>query len=180
MHHGTSMSEVVVELRQAFDAVFAAPREAPLAIPREFFLFRTGGHRYGFRLQELSGLANGRRVTRLPSSDAALLGIAGMQGRIIPVFDLRPLLGLDNGSERPSWFVISRGVGQEVGLAFERMEGYAQVADGQEAAVGAESPQRHVLESIVWSGVPWSILSMVSMVAALQRRAGRPERHNQE
>ena len=71
---------------------------------------------YAVRLSEISGLFADKTITRVPGGAAALLGIAGFRGAIVPVYGLRALLG-HSGAQSPRWLVIATAA--PVALAFE-------------------------------------------------------------
>ena len=56
-------------------------------------VLRLGGSRYGLGMEEVAEVVALPAVTRLPAAPAWLLGLANWRGRVLPVLDLRPLLG---------------------------------------------------------------------------------------
>ena len=53
----------------------------------------SGAQAYAIRLSEIAGLHADKKITRVPGSHAALRGIAGFRGAMLPVYDLHVLLG---------------------------------------------------------------------------------------
>ncbi|HEV3373835.1 MAG TPA: chemotaxis protein CheW [Xanthobacteraceae bacterium] len=118
----SSIAGRAAELRLAFDRGFAEPvglgaetREALLAV-------RIDTQPFAIRFSEISGLFADKKVTPVPGSHAALRGIAGFRGAIVPVYDLQLLLGhaAPSGTATPRWLVIAAAA--PVALAFTAYE----------------------------------------------------------
>ena len=56
-------------------------------------LLRLGGSRYAVAMADVAEVAGVPAVTRMPGTPGWLSGVANWRGRILPVLDLRPLLG---------------------------------------------------------------------------------------
>jgi purine-binding chemotaxis protein CheW len=119
------LTDRAAELRSAFDRGFAAPVRAGAVVKQELLAIRVGAEAYAVRLSEVAGLFADKTITRVPGSAAALLGIAGFRGAIVPVYGLRTLLG-HAGTQAPRWLVIAAAA--PVALAFEAFEGQLRVA----------------------------------------------------
>jgi chemotaxis signal transduction protein len=122
---GTAMSaspsgiaERAAELRHAFDRGFAEPAGVGRGIREALLAVRIDTQPFAIRLSEISGLFVDKKITPVPGSDVALRGIAGFRGTIVPVYDLRILLGHTamSGTAPPRWLVIAAAT--PVGLAF--------------------------------------------------------------
>ena len=112
-------------LRRAFDLSFA---EAPTAgaEPLESLLaLRVGGAPYAIRLSEIAGVHADRTVVPVPTPMPDLLGVAGIRGAIVPVYDLGALLGHPR-STRPRWMLLAASPAL-VGLAFESLEAHVRM-----------------------------------------------------
>src|SRR5690606_1614781 len=93
-------------LRDAFDRTFAKSPEPASPDPERFLSLGIGTDSYLVSLTEVSGVVTGRKVTKLPGSVPELLGIAGLRGAILPVFDLGLLLGL-GATKAPRWLITA-------------------------------------------------------------------------
>ena len=113
------------ELRVAFDRAFAEPIVLDTAFKEDLLKIRIGAQACAIRLSEIAGLHADKRITAVPGSNAALRGIAGFRGAILPVYDLEILLGHTN-TRPPRWLVIAAGA--PVALAFGVFEGQLRVA----------------------------------------------------
>src|SRR5882757_7001907 len=107
------------ELRRDFDRSFADPPRADTAAQEDLLAIRLGAQGFAMRLSEIAGLFADKKVTRVPSANSALLGIAGFRGAIVPVYDLQTLLGHSDG-QTPRWLVIAAAA--PVALAFTTFE----------------------------------------------------------
>ena len=123
-------------LRADFDGSFAEPLREASAGARDFVLVAAGGAPWALALKGLGGIEHGRVLVPLPSSRAALLGVAGVRNAAVPVFDLAALLGAgkrdkaaaDKASLLTLFAVLETSPGQAVGVAFERLLQFARVA----------------------------------------------------
>jgi chemotaxis signal transduction protein len=113
------------ELRSAFDGGFAEPIVLDATVKADLLAIRVGAEACALRLSEISGLLVDKKITRVPGSAPALLGIAGFRGAIMPVFNLQILLGRSTAAT-PRWLVIAAGA--PVALAFDVFDGQMRVA----------------------------------------------------
>jgi chemotaxis signal transduction protein len=121
----SGLAERAAELRAGFDRSFAAPLRADVARQFDLLAVRVGSESCAIRLSEVTGLFADRKITRVPGSNAALLGIAGFRGAILPVYDLRTLLG-HSSAPTSRWLVIAAAA--PVALAFDVFEGHLRTA----------------------------------------------------
>jgi chemotaxis signal transduction protein len=113
------------ELRQAFDRSFAEPVRLDTTLKDDLLAVRIATQAFAIRLSEISGLFADKKVTPVPGGHAALRGVAGFRGAIVPVYDLQILLG-HAGAAAPRWLVIAAAA--PVALAFAAFEGQLRVA----------------------------------------------------
>jgi len=134
-----TVAERVERLRLEFDRNFADPPRTGTATKEDLLAIRLGERGFAVRLSEVAGLFSGKTITRVPGASAALLGIAGFRGSIVPVYDLQCLLG-HPGGDTPRWLVMAAAA--PVALAFAAFEGQLRVSP--EAIVpqqpGADTP----------------------------------------
>jgi purine-binding chemotaxis protein CheW len=125
MEAASHVSERAAELRRDFDRSFAEPPRADKAAKEDLLAIRLGAQGFAIRLSEITGLFVDKKVTRVPGASAALLGIAGFRGSIVPVYDLQSLLG-HSGGHAPRWLVIAAAA--PVAFAFEAFESQLRVS----------------------------------------------------
>lgn len=165
----TVIDKRAAELRRAFDQSFA---DAPSGgnVPTEAFLaIGVGSDNYALRLADISGLHADKKVTPLPSDVPDLLGVASFRGVLVPVYDLRVLLGYAAGPP-PRWLVLVMPQ-TPVALAFDRFDGHLRLppdAIAQEEKL--QDGRQHIAESLRTDGPVRSIVSVTSMIESIKKR----------
>jgi chemotaxis signal transduction protein len=163
------ISEKAEDLRRAFDRSFAElPHEERVQV-EDLLAIRVGGDPFALRLHDVSGLFADKVVTALPSNVSELVGVAGFRGSIIPVYDLRALLGYAV-SEPSRWMLV---VAAKVALAFDRFEGHLRVPRESIAVQPPSERARHVTEVVRGGGVARPIVHVPSVLEAIGARARR-------
>jgi purine-binding chemotaxis protein CheW len=169
------MNATADELRRAFDRSFSlTPKaDAGAAIVENLLAFSIGSHAYALRFAEVSGLFVDKKITWLPSPVSELLGVAGLRGALLPVYDLGMLLGYAR-TAAPRWLLITAAV--PVGLAFNRFDGHLSVpAEAIVPEVRNDGPRRHVRE-ILQAEVARPIIHLPSVLETI-RQAGGHDSH---
>jgi purine-binding chemotaxis protein CheW len=134
------------ELRNAFDRSFAQAPSPEGGALESLLKIRLGANPYALRLSDVSGLFADKKMTWLPSPVPELLGMAGLRGTVLPVYDLGMLLGCPRAAA-PRWLVVAAGA--PVALAFEAFDGYLSVrAEGIERQVQMVIDLPSVIEQI--------------------------------
>jgi purine-binding chemotaxis protein CheW len=166
---GTSAgpSETALELRRAFDAGFARAPAAAGAAAEDLLAVGIAGDPYAVRLSEIAGLFKDRAITELPSPFPDFLGIAGIQGRLVPVYDLRVLLGYAPAA-LPRWLLLVLAP-EPLGLACDAFAGQLRVTEELMAAAPAGS-RRHVSQAVCTNPLR-PVLDVASIVEAVRSRA---------
>jgi purine-binding chemotaxis protein CheW len=121
----TDVTERLQGLRDDFDRSFTEPARQHDVEFTGLLAIHAGGRPYALRLSQAAGLHCDRPVTPLPGPLAALLGVAGFSGTIVPVYDLAALLG-HPVPERPRWLVLAGGT-PPLALAFHDLDGHVRV-----------------------------------------------------
>ena len=121
----SSAAARAADMRLAFDRGFADPVCHETTAAESLLAIRVGAQPCAIRLSEITGLFAEKRITRVPGSGAALLGIAGFRGAIVPVYGLQSLLGLFGG-KAARWLVIAAAA--PVALALEAFDGRFRVS----------------------------------------------------
>ena len=153
------------ELRSAFDQGFTAPLRIEAVATQDLLAIRVGAEPYAVRLSEVTGLFVDRKLTRVPGGNAALLGIAGFRGALVPVYNLRTLLG-HPGTQAPRWLVVAATA--PVALAFDAFEGHLRAA--ADAILPRQSPAQmrgYAPDFIRTESVVRPVLHLPSVIDAL-------------
>lgn len=163
-------------LRRDFDQSFAVPPRHHAEDGDEFIAVRVGGAPHALAIPDLARLERAGRVVPLPAGRPGLLGIAGVRGRLVPVFALAPLLGLpDRKTEHPWLAMVDRD--DPIAFAFDSVEGYLKAT--REAAeriepAGATAGRRPYVRCILrWPGAPPRLVIDIPRLAAALRAPAR-------
>lgn len=101
--------------------------------PRKFFLFVIEGRRYALGLDAVERVVRAVAVTPLSDGPDVVRGVINVQGRIVPVINLRRRLGFpDRETRLEDLLVISRSASRTVAFFADSVEG---VVDEPEGAV---------------------------------------------
>lgn len=86
--------------------------------------FLVGGERYAVRIESVDHVLEARGLCALPGAPRHVLGALVSRSRVVPVLDLRQLLGLEGGGMSDLGKVVVVEVGEEAfGLAAEQVDG---------------------------------------------------------
>lgn len=160
-------------LGRAFDQRFAA-REAPDARRTEdLVLARAGATPVGLRLTEIAGLYDAARVVRAPGGAPGFVGLAGVRGRVVPVFDLASLLGSGAADAAPRPLLAIAAGADRVGLLVSRPIGYVELPhpEGDEAGdtLGAQPFVRRLARA---AGALVAVVDVPAVVREIAARSG--------
>jgi chemotaxis signal transduction protein len=161
------LNERLRSLRSSFDQSFAEPRAEATGALEELLLIRVGVDPYVLRLSEVGALAADRAITPVPSLNPELLGVAGLRGSIIAVFDLAALLG-QPALQKPRWHALAKG--SRMAFAFSAFEGQLRV-DPRELSAASQrthSALRGLLERAQGS---CPLIDLPSLVVSIEARA---------
>jgi chemotaxis signal transduction protein len=154
-------------LRRLFDEDFAVAAAAKSARLEDLLAIRLGSDPYALRLSEIAGLHVGVKIVAVPSPHAQLLGIVGLRGTMVPIYDLAALLRYPPAA-RPRWFILAR-MSQPVGFAFETFESHLRVpeassANGPVEGANAGAAGQHTRGTVRAAGALRPIIRMASVV----------------
>ena len=153
-------------LGRAFDESFSrAPVEAVAAVP--LLAVRVGGDALAVRLRETRGFERLRVVTPLPTERAELLGLCGVRGQLVPVFDLAVLLGAP-AADLARWLILC-GDEDPIGLAVSDFEGHAAAVAGDFLA--AREGRRHVTQQVRLLGTLRGLVDVPAVVQDVYMRS---------
>lgn len=126
-------------IRQEFDLSFASPpRGSDTGAIASYLRIRVGNASFAVALEEISGLATGRKVVPVPGAFPGLLGVVGYRGGLYPVVALGMFLG-HPASEDPRWLVLVRQT-EPLALAFDAFEGHLRLPAGRPAPARSDPP----------------------------------------
>lgn len=164
-----NLAQRLLELRQSFDGSFARPLAAAAAAPQKLLSIRTGGHKIMLRLDEVAGIHACPRLVPLPAPRPALLGIAGVRGRVLVVYNLAALLGEDAAfAEAPRWLLVPR-LCEQLALAVHAIEAFVQVAADALHPIAMPDADALCTEVLHEREVGRPVLSTERLLAVLRR-----------
>lgn len=154
------------QLREEFDRSFAAPLPGSPPPTTDFIAIRLGADVLALRVGEIDSLRADIPVVPVPSPIAEFLGLAGLRGKLTPVYDLAALLGYPPTSGR--WLaLVGRGT---VAFAFDKFEEHFRIEAGGNAT--GKGGRGRYIHSIAQRGDDaFPIIDLVSLVADLRQRA---------
>lgn len=160
------------ELRAEFDDSFTAPARRHDREHVELLAVHAGDRRYAVRLSQTAGLHPDRPLTPLPGPAAALLGVAGFGGTIVPVYDLAALLG-HPAPDRPRWLLLATG-SPPLAFAFHELDGHVRVPADTIVAEGAGTGGS-VRGMVPLPGGTRPIVDLCAARAAVHALTGHPD-----
>jgi purine-binding chemotaxis protein CheW len=107
----------------------AGSREAARPESEAVLAFTVGGERYAVAVEAVSQVLEARGLQPLVASPPWLLGAMVARTRVVPVLDLRSLLGLAGGGMSDlGKVIVVEHEGEAFGIAAEALEGRLEVA----------------------------------------------------
>ena len=165
----TSWHDTASALRREFDESFARLPSTATAEIEDLIAITVGAAPYVVRVTEIAGLFSGRRIEPIPTSMPGLIGLTGVRGAMLAVYDLRVLLGEPDTGHEPRWMVTAGGTA--VGLAFTDCNGFQRVPSDTISGRSANH-QDHVREVVHLASGVRPILSVASILSAITHRVG--------
>lgn len=129
------LGRAAAELRAEFDDAFAKNQLQSEETRVDVLAIRIAEQGYALRLAEVLAVHEGRKLVPVPTPAPSLLGLVGLRGSVVPIYDLRILLGHAAGP-LPSWFALVRGT-SPIGVAFDALEAHLRLPAS--SLVGANS-----------------------------------------
>jgi purine-binding chemotaxis protein CheW len=153
------------ELRSEFDATFARPPAPPAAAGERFIVVLAGQHQLALRCSEIDSLHRYAGVATLPDGPPGLLGLAGVRGQLVAVYDLSALLAEPAGDSGRIWLALC-AADKQVAFAITQVQGLAHVERDQVRPIAA-AENRHVREAFEYGGIVRGILDLRSLLDAM-------------
>jgi chemotaxis signal transduction protein len=131
------------DMRRAFDQSFATPHVDVSESLERMITIRLGGEPFVMRASHISGIARAKRIVSLPSRSPEVLGLAGIRGTLVPVFDLRGILRLKPCASTPSWLALVVDH-VPIALGFDEFDGQVELSPANLYADESSTPRKHV------------------------------------
>jgi purine-binding chemotaxis protein CheW len=161
---------LAAKLRDEFDRAFGLPVDTRRVRNLQLLAVRIGGSHYALAVPEITGLQVDRTIVPFPAVLPELLGVAGIRGELVPVYNLAELLGYTRTAGNMRWMVLC-GVGKMVGLAFDEFERHLDLAPAQVAtADSANLKTEHIRAVAHADDGSRPVISIPSVMADIARR----------
>jgi chemotaxis signal transduction protein len=174
------LAKAAAQLRAEFDDGFAKDQVQDEAAHVDVLAIRVAEQAYALRLTEVLAIHEGRKLVPVPTPAPALLGLIGLRGSVVPIYDLRILLGHAAGP-LPSWFALVRST-SAIGVAFDGLDAHLRLPEASlVAASTSDSVGRFTPGSVVTPSGPRSLIHLPSLVESIAHSktfASAPERED--
>jgi chemotaxis signal transduction protein len=151
------------KLRAAFDRGFAEPPAAPRPAHVDLLRVRIGGEPHALAMAEIAAIHVDLRIAAMPTTAAELLGVIAVRAAIVPVYDLRAVLGIP-AAGKPRWTVLAAGLA--AAFAFEDFDGHLRIT----GSPAADSSRRFVRGIVSHEGRVHPIVDLTAVVTAVRER----------
>jgi chemotaxis signal transduction protein len=160
------------QLRQEFDAAFARPLQAGTQPMEDHLAIRLAGDPHALCLAEIAVLAALGALTQVPGPRPELLGLIGLRGALVPVYDLRMLLGY-TAVQAPRWVVVAAAA--PVALAFDGFDGHLRLPRAARTQPDdPRLPRRHVPEVLHTAPQARPLVAVAAVLETIRAAAARP------
>jgi chemotaxis signal transduction protein len=177
LHIDSAQGNTLSQLQQNFDHTFALPPSMDSPLDEDLLTIRVSGDPYAIRLVDIAEIISGCSVVSVPSVMPDLLGLAGIHGGIIPVFDLSSILGYGPDPGSPRWMTLC-GSEEPVALAFSEFEGYLRL---QKSALHADEDFREKREHVKYvtniANTPDGARAVISIPLIMANIRNRTNKH---
>jgi purine-binding chemotaxis protein CheW len=110
----------------------------------QLLLFALGGESYAFPLEQVREVVKPGPITPVPSIPEHILGVMNLRGEILPVLDLKRLMGVGMGTpDREGRIIVVKAPGMSVGFLADSVEDAIEVKGAMEPPL-ATLPERQV------------------------------------
>jgi chemotaxis signal transduction protein len=102
----------------------------PEAVSTDAIVVHLGAGRFAVDLASVAEVGRAPSVTRVPGLPQWLAGVANWRGRILPVLDLRPLLGAETTAlDSQGRLIVLTDAGIAVGMLVDAVDGTTALTD---------------------------------------------------
>jgi purine-binding chemotaxis protein CheW len=118
--------------------------------PDELLAFALDGQRYALPLSSVEKVVRSVEITPLPKAPDIVLGVINVQGRVIPVFNVRRRFRLpEREISLEDRMIIAHTARRAVSLAVEQVEGVMERPSREPAPSGEILPAMEYVEGVV-------------------------------
>lgn len=167
-----SLAKRLLAMRLQFDTSFAQPLAVTDVPTQKLLAIQAGEGRFALPLADCTSIQACPKLVALPAAPPALLGIAGVRGRLLAVYRLAALLGVSHQAPPPRWLLVARA-DEQVGFAVENIDAYLQVFSTEifPSSLPAELQNPFCTKLLAHQGSTRPLLQLSALVAAVNRSA---------
>ena len=134
------------------------------------FLFSIGGRLFALPSKSVSAVVSIRMIHRIPHRrDATLLGLANINGDLVPSFDLAKLFSVPAPEERRRCIIVCSGGGGKFAFAAESAKGTVSPDSGTAAAADVSDPW-YVGGKFKFGGVDAVLIDYEILIGAITKK----------
>jgi purine-binding chemotaxis protein CheW len=160
------ISPRVLEMRRAFDDAFAAPRRALTADVEKLVILEVGALRVACRIGQITRIEADRKIVPLSCGALGLIGLAGIRGKLVPVYSLALLLGAGGGAAT-RWLAVAGGA-DPIALAFDRLDRFVRARRADVCALDVSVAPSHVNALLRLDSTSYQVLDIASVLASIR------------
>ena len=146
------------------------------SLEQQYVSFSLAREHFAFPMQQVREIVRPPAIVPVPLTPPAFLGLANLRGNVLPVMDLRALLGLERREADTTSRVVVVERGQVLGLMVDRIARvFAPEADQFDEAAGIQGPvDSRLLSGVIKGGEGQGLVQLLDLEALLadQFRAG--------
>ncbi len=150
------------------DIHLAAPGPSAREALHEYLSFRLADEQFAVSILYIKEIIKPSIFTSLPRTDPVVLGILSLRGTIVPVVDLRLLLGLEEQQQtRSSRILIVNSGGEQIGLLVDEVRHVIRLRDEDiepTPAVFGRSEMEHMLGVGRYDGEMFTLVDLQAVV----------------
>jgi chemotaxis signal transduction protein len=162
----TNLSRRADELRREFDRSFASPPILAREATVDLLAIEVGMNRHAIQLAEIAGLYTDKKITRVPGSKPAMIGIAGFRGTIAPVYDFASLMGYPP-SQAPRCMIVMATA--PIAFAFDAFDGQQRVSrESIRPRQPGDAPHGYARDLVQYGNDLISIIDLGALMTAVK------------
>lgn len=158
------------ELRREFDDSFARAPAGAKGRSERFIGVRIAGDRFALRVSEVASLHPISTITRLPGAPRGQLGIVGLRGQLVVLYDAATLLGYSNAGEAHRWCALF-AADRTLGIVIDAVDGYLRVEDAALRVIG-DAASRLSSHTFEHDGLVHRVLAVAALRSNIAALAG--------
>jgi len=161
----------VAEYKKVFDDSFAAPEQSERMVVEQMLAITVGSDRLAVALRDISGLTLAKgTILPVPSRVPELLGITGIRGVVVPVFNLAALLNIEPGASQCRWLILCRERKATIALAVDLVEGHLEIPADELIANGPAATANYIKQTVRDGEILRGVIDLGSLVEKIRAK----------